>query len=285
MCRFTAYYGAQRLSLKTLLFDPENSLVKQSKACREGVTPGNSNANADGFGVAWYDRELAAEPARMRSIKPAWSNQSLYSSAHLITSRCFMGHVRAATAGSVNAYNSHPFIRQQYSFMHNGDIRHFEVIRREIALYIDEDLFLDLQGQTDSEYFFILTLHFLRREPAAASTNGMTQALSKAIAYIQKQQASKGHSCLAMLNVVFADGERVVVMRYISDPDKKPISLYYTDQLSRLSDAAEDGSGLVIASEPLTDDASYWQEIPLNSFLIIESDGQYASAPVTVPTR
>ena len=282
MCRFTAYHGKKPLILKTLLFDPENSLVKQSKACREGVSPGNSNANADGVGVSWYDQAVSLQPARMRSIKPAWSNQGLHSSAHLITSKCFIGHVRAATSGTVNEYNSHPFLYKQFSFMHNGDIRHFEVIRREISLLIDEDLFLDIKGQTDSEHLFVLTLHFLRREAEPASTEGMTNALCKAIDCIQGLQKAKGHSCLVMLNVVFTDGERMITMRYISDPDKKPISLYYTDQLEKLSETASNGEGLIIASEPLTDEAACWQEIPLNSFLVIEPDGTHAIMPVNV---
>lgn len=282
MCRFTAYHGKKPLSLKSLLFEPENSLVKQSKACREGVTPGNSNANADGFGVAWYDLALSNEPARMRSVRPAWSNQSLYSSAHLITSRCLMGHVRAATAGMVNYYNSHPFKYKNYSFMHNGDIRHFDLIRRDVAMLVDEDLFLSINGQTDSEHFFVLTLHFLRREKEAHSTRAMSNAMGKAIACIQELGEAKGESCLNMLNVVFTDGERMVVMRYISDPEKKPISLYYTDQIDKVSDEAKKTRGLIIASEPLTNDASYWQEIPLNSFLLIEPDSAYASAPVEI---
>ena len=279
MCRFTAYHGTQPLTFKSLLFDTVNSLVSQSKACREGVSPGNSNANADGFGVAWYDTSVSPKPARIRSINPAWSNQSLFSCAHLLQACSFMGHVRAATAGIVNQQNSHPFIHDNYSFMHNGDIRHFDVIRRDVAMLLDEDLFLSITGQTDSEHFFALVLHFLRREPAG----NILSALGRAIASIQGLQQAKGHKCLVMLNAVLCDGEQMVVMRYISDPDKQPISLYYTDQLEKLCTSVAEAKGLVIASEPLTDEAAAWQEIPLNSFLIIAPDGTHRVEPVVVP--
>ncbi len=49
MCRWLAYSGPP-IFLDTVLFKPENSLIRQSLQARES----RSVTNGDGFGVGWY---------------------------------------------------------------------------------------------------------------------------------------------------------------------------------------------------------------------------------------
>ncbi len=72
----------------------------------------------------------------------------------------FMAHVRAATSTSIQRTNCHPFRYGRWLFVHNGLIRNFRGIRRELALAIGEDLYAELNGTTDSEIMFLLALHF-----------------------------------------------------------------------------------------------------------------------------
>ena len=72
MCRFTLYLGEPVL-LSKILTEPANSLINQSLRAAEGHFP----FNGDGFGITWYAPEVRPEPARFRSLRPAWSNTNL----------------------------------------------------------------------------------------------------------------------------------------------------------------------------------------------------------------
>src|SRR3954471_19482598 len=95
MCRFVLYLGP-RARLSSLIVDPGHSLIRQSVHSREREEP----LNGDGFGVGWYARDLAPEPAVFRSITPAWNNRNLQNLARVVASDCVLAHVRAATQSS-----------------------------------------------------------------------------------------------------------------------------------------------------------------------------------------
>ena len=53
--------------------------------------------------------------------------------------------------------------------MHNGLIREFSRMRRELVLAVDESLFTSIEGTTDSETMFYLALTFgLESDPIGA---------------------------------------------------------------------------------------------------------------------
>ena len=64
MCRWLAYSGPP-MYLDRLLFEPENSLIRQSLSARHA----QSVTNGDGFGVGWYGKR--EEPGQYRDIFPA----------------------------------------------------------------------------------------------------------------------------------------------------------------------------------------------------------------------
>ena len=66
MCRWLAYTG-KPITLETLLYKPQHSLIDQSMSSRSAETP----TNADGIGVGWYGGRPA--PGLSRSIRPAWN--------------------------------------------------------------------------------------------------------------------------------------------------------------------------------------------------------------------
>lgn len=257
MCRFVVYLGKEEIVLRQLLEDPENSLIKQSMNAKEGI----HEVNADGFGVAWYNRSIDNEPGVFRSTRPAWNDYNLISMARKIESNCVLAHIRAATMGEITTYNCHPFSYKEYSFVHNGGIAHFEDLRRELVLELDEELFQAVKGQTDSEHLFFLIMQFLSQD----KEKNLEQALLQGIKWVNDRQKNSSDEYFSGLNTAITDGKQLIVTRYCSK-DHRPISLYYSTGKAK----ADSLDNLIVASEPLTNIAQDWVEIPLNHYIIFD---------------
>jgi predicted glutamine amidotransferase len=105
---------------------------------------GVETTNGDGFGVAWYgDQET---PAVFRSIEPAWNERNLRELSEHVTSHLVFAHIRASTGTAVQQTNCHPFCNGSWLWMHNGLIRDFPKIKRELALEVDPTLFPQMEG-------------------------------------------------------------------------------------------------------------------------------------------
>ena len=101
-----------------------------------------------------------AGPGVFRSIEPAWNDQNLRELAGHISSHLFFAHIRAAIGSAVQQTNCHPFRHGRWLFMHNGFIDGFAAIKRDLVLAVDESLFPEIKGQTDTEVLFYLALTF-----------------------------------------------------------------------------------------------------------------------------
>ena len=162
MCRWMAYSGSPLL-LEDLLYRPKHSLIDQSLHSRLGA----GTTNGDGFGLGWYG--LGDEPALFHSVEPAWNDRNLRELSRQITSGLVFAHVRASSGGAIQQTNCHPFRHENWLWMHNGLINGFGVLKRDLVLHIDPDLYPNIEGSTDSEVFFYLALTLgLRDDPPAA---------------------------------------------------------------------------------------------------------------------
>ena len=151
MCRWLVYSGAPVL-LRDALYAPAHSLIDQSLHSKLGAEA----TNGDGFGVGWYDAEPA--PGVFRSIEPAWNDQNLHELASHVRSGHFFAHIRAAIGSAVQQSNCHPFRHGRWLWMHNGFIGGFGRVKRDLALAVDESLYPEIGGGTDSELLFFLAL-------------------------------------------------------------------------------------------------------------------------------
>ncbi|MEQ8425861.1 MAG: hypothetical protein RIA63_14180, partial [Cyclobacteriaceae bacterium] len=77
MCRLMAYKGTPIIADK-LLYQPNNSLIKQSISAKEIEEP----LNGDGFGIGWYVPELDNTPVNFVSVHPAWNSRNLRNLTH-----------------------------------------------------------------------------------------------------------------------------------------------------------------------------------------------------------
>lgn len=245
MCRWAAYSG-DPIYLEDVISAPRQSLTRQSLHALEAKT----ETNGDGFGVAWYqDRP---EPGLFRDILPAWNDLNLSSLAHQVRARLFLAHVRASTGTQTNRSNCHPFSVGRWSFMHNGQIGHYEVLRRRLDALISDDLFAHRHGTTDSEALFLLALGYgLDRNPPAALWRTVDAVAALAVA--------AGVPLHLRFTAAMSDGHTLYAVRYASDENAP--TLYHR--------AVPASGGRILASEPLDPGEAAWIALPQDSIVAV----------------
>jgi predicted glutamine amidotransferase len=164
MCRWLAYSGSPIL-LEELLYKPAHSLIDQSMHSRLGAT----TTNGDGFGVGWYTS--GTTPGVFRAVGPAWSDRNLRELAGHVASPLFLAHIRASAGTAVQQTNCHPFRHGRWLWVHNGMIRDFPKVKRDLVLAVDPSLYPAIEGSADSEIMFFLALSSAssttRRQPSS----------------------------------------------------------------------------------------------------------------------
>jgi predicted glutamine amidotransferase len=263
MCRWLAYAGTPIL-LDTILYRPAHSLIDQSLHSRLGV----ETTNGDGFGVGWYSPGIGT-PAIVRDTGPAWSNRNLREIADHVRSPLFFAHIRATTGTAVQQTNCHPFRHGRWMWMHNGAITDFHRIRRDLALAVDPDLFLDMEGSTDSELMFYLALTFgLEQDPPGA--------VARMAGLVERTGHQYGVEFPLQMTVAVTDGQRLWAFRYSSQGASR--SLFYSTRVDTLQALHPDMAFLrevsdetrLVVSEPLGDLPGAWNEVPESSYGIVQ---------------
>lgn len=256
MCRWMAYSG-NPLHLDMVMFKAQHSLIDQSLHSRLGAT----TTNGDGFGVGWYGRDPNEMPFRYRSIHPAWNDRNLREAARAIKSPLFVAHIRAATDTPAQETNCHPFRHNRWLFVHNGSIRNYPLLRRDLLMQVDPQYFLSLEGSTDSEVMFLLALTFgLEKDPLPA-----LERMAAAV-----EEAGHRYAVEHPLNmtVCVLDGERLIAVRYSSEANSR--TLFHNTDVRHLKHlypdepriAALGDDTYMLLSEPLTELPGVWQEVP-----------------------
>lgn len=279
MCRFIAYLG-RPIIVDELLLKPSNSLVHQSFDAGEM----SQTLNGDGFGLGWYVHSISQQPGLFRSISPAWNNSNLLYNAPLIRTDCMFAHVRAASVGAISEANSHPFHYRQYLMMHNGVIPQFQKIKRRLQSLLNEEMYLWVKGQTDSEHIFALLMQNLaevRGGSAEITTEQARAGFQKTFDTIADltQEAGTGDQ-VSTFNIMITDGHRIFGSRFSSDPVREARSLYYSagskfECKDGVSVMLQDDSGtqaVLIVSEKLNTRTHDWTSIPDNHFIAVENN-------------
>jgi glutamine amidotransferase len=287
MCRFIAYLG-RPIIIDELLLKPANSLINQSHDAEEM----SQTLNGDGFGLGWYVHHISEKPGLFRSISPAWNNNNLLYNAPLIQTDCMFAHIRAASEGAISEANSHPFHYEQFLMMHNGAVPNFSKIKRRLLSLLDDELFLWIKGQTDSEHVFALLMqHFkdLRGSTPAISTEQIKQGFQQTFEVVQGLAKEAGtDNEVSTFNMMITDGYRIFGTRYSSNPEKETRTLYYStgskfECQDGFSTMVQDESGdqaVLIVSEKLNHHTEEWTPIPPNHFIAVDSDMEISLLPL-----
>jgi len=249
--------------LEDLLYKPTNSLVVQSLHSQLGA----ETTNGDGFGVGWYgDRET---PGVFRSIEPAWNDRNLHEFAGQISSPRVLAHIRASTGSPVQQTNCHPFRHGRWLFMHNGFIGGLSLVRRDLAMAVDPSLFPLIEGTTDTELLFYLSLTYgLEEDPPTA--------VARAVGFVEAIGRRHGVDYPIQMTVATTDGEATWAFRYSSEGRSR--SLFHSTNVSTLRDQYPENPVLhklsddarLIVSEPLGDLHGAWREVPESTCVVVQ---------------
>ena len=272
MCRWLAYSGSPVL-LEELLYKPKHSLIDQSLHS----TMGAETTNGDGFGIGWYG--VGDTPGTFHSIEPAWNERNLRDLAGHVRSEIVFAHIRASSGSPVQQTNCHPFRHGRWLWMHNGLIRDFHEVKRDLVLEVDPALYPAIEGSTDSEVFFFLAVTLgLEDDPPGA--------VEQAVGLIESIGRRHGVEHPIQMTVATTDGRSLWAFRYSSEGSSR--SLFYSTRVDTLRaqhpevavlHEVSDESRLVV-SEPLGDLAGAWNEVPESSYGVIR-DGQDELRPFT----
>jgi predicted glutamine amidotransferase len=275
MCRWLAYSGTPIL-LEELLYNRQHSLIDQSLHSRMGV----ETTNGDGFGVGWYGVEGAAAtglpatrgsgvPVLFRGVGPAWNDVNLRELARSTSSGLFIAHIRASTGTAVQQTNCHPFRHDRWLWVHNGAIKDFHLLKRDLVLAVDPELYPSIAGSTDSEVMFYLALTFgLREDPVAA--------VERMVGFVEATGRKHGVDEPMQMTVATTDGERIFAFRYSSVGKSR--TLYFSTAITALRQLYPENEVFqkisdetrIVVSEPLGELVGAWNAVPESSFGIVQ---------------
>lgn len=242
MCRIAAYQGPA-IPLENIIVRPKHSLLTQSQHATEAKLA----VNGDGFGISWYGD--GDKPGLYRDVLPAWADDNLTHLCRMVRSHLFIGHVRASTIGETSRQNCHPFVNGSWSFCHNGQVPHFDKVKRRLEAALPDDLYAARHGNTDSEMLFLTMLaNGLATDPA--------QAIANTIANFGTGPRT------VKITTVFTDGDRLFGVRYASAGEAP--TLYVSGVL--------DNGGRAIASEPLDGLSESWALIPADTLCVLRNE-------------
>ena len=271
MCRWMAWLG-QPVLIDELLFKAQHGIVDQSLHARMGAEP----TNGDGFGLGWYG--IGDGPGVYRSVSPAWGDANLRELAAHLESPVFLAHIRAAIGSPVQETNCHPFRHGQWLFVHNGFIADFHLLRRDLMLAIDPNLFAAVQGSTDSEVVFHVALTLgLEQDPIGA--------LERTVGLIEETAGRHGIANPVQATFGVSDGTAVWAVRYATEGT--PRSLFTSADVSTVRHLYPDNERFqratdedrLIVSEPFSDLPGVWDEVPPSTAVIVRHGGVREERP------
>ena len=279
MCRWLAYSGSP-VTIYDLIYRPEHSLIDQSKHS----TMGAETTNGDGFGVGWYG--VGVEPGVFHSVEPAWNDRNLHDIAQHILSPLVFAHIRASTGTAIQQTNCHPFRYGQWLWMHNGGIREFPTVKRDLVLAVDPSLYPSIEGSTDSEVFFYVAL-------SLGLEDNPPNAVAEAIGLIEEVGRRHGVEYPMQGTVATSNGENLWAFRYSSEGDSR--TLFYSTDVPKMRELYPDleilgmvnDEARLIVSEPLRDLAQAWNVVPESSYLVVQPgpDELHSFTPKVPSTR
>jgi len=266
MCRWLAYLG-DPVNVGSVLYEPKNSIIHQSKESHLGAT----TLNGDGFGVGWF-ADGVSEPLKYRSIQPAWNDANLQEITRNLESRCFIAHVRATTGTPVQQTNCHPFRYGNWLFAHNGLVRGWQKVRRELTFAVDPSLYPHMQGSTDSEVLFHLAL-------TLGLEDNPLKAIEKMVGLVESTCEKVDVKNGLQMTVCATNGSALYAARYATLDIAR--TLFVTSDAKTVKDMYPENAKLgifpdnahMIVSEPISDLPGSHHEVAQNHAIVVTTDG------------
>ena len=152
--------------------------------------------------------------------------------------------------------------------MHNGLLRGFREIKRDLVQAVEPGLFPFIEGTTDSEVFFYLALTFgLQDDPVTA--------VQHAVGFIEDVGHRHGIADPVQMTVMTGDGESMWAFRYSSEHRSR--SLYLSTEMETLRQLYPNNpqfwevsvESRLVVSEPFGQIVGAWNEVGESQWVAI----------------
>jgi predicted glutamine amidotransferase len=290
-------YKGEAVLLDELLYQPNNSLVKQ--AYHPQMLDMLSLA---GFGMlAWDETSYHPDvPFSYRSVNIPVFDQNLKELAEKLRVTTLLAHVRGVVFHhnpTVGEQNLHPFRYRGYrlALAHNGYLAEFDRMRFALLEHIKPEIANLIRGNSDTEWIYALLLSQLDDPRAALGSQEIVHALQKMLSVIREVRRQFDIQVSSPLNLFISDGSSMVATRFAFDygcydmqcPDEIRhsrhlfLSVWYTtgksyglhdDEWKMIGGPMDTGGSVIVSSEPLTRDTSTWFEVPEYSAMVCAID-------------
>jgi glutamine amidotransferase len=291
MCRVLSYLG-KPITLEDLLYEPDNSFIKQSYSPKYM----SNLLNLAGFGLAAWETEShdPDKPFIYKTPQLPFYDQNLRNLASKISPHCFLAHLRGVAYADdqiVSALNVHPFIfsGSNIALAHNGSLHDFNKMKFDLLEYILPEYQSEIHGTTDSEWIYAVFLSQLPKQ-AQIETDELIQAIITTLKILIIVRRKHNIAVNSPVNLFISNGDFIAATRYVLDYGKTPQdgetsphftyhSLWYTygESYGYFDDEykmkpGKDKTSLIIASEPLTEVTTTWIEVPEYSLLVARKE-------------
>jgi glutamine amidotransferase len=161
----------------------------------------------------------------------------------------------------------------------NGDLYDFGRMRFDLVEYVRPDLAALIEGTTDTEWVYALTLSMLHDPFDQVDAEEVAEAVERALDVLREVRANRGIAVQSPVNLVLTDGRWLVATRFAFDYGWYPEddSFFaserehdFTSLWFRAAGSLHDGESVIVASEPLSRHHAGWFEVPEYAMLIVE---------------
>lgn len=146
-----------------------------------------SSVHCDGWGLSTVDKS-GAHTVLERKVEAAATSASFDTSMQTNVADGALLHLRWATKGlSISENNTHPFMYEDYSFIHNGSIFPPDAV----TPFIDPKFASKIIGETDSERYFYLVMTEIEKY-------GLIDGIKSALSIIKTHGDTTSLNCMIM---------------------------------------------------------------------------------------
>jgi glutamine amidotransferase len=291
-------YKGDAVSLDDLLYQPNNSLVKQA------YDPQMLNMlSLAGFGMLAWDASSHHPdvPFSYRSVNIPIFDQNLKELAEKLRVTTLVAHVRGVPFRdnpTVGEQNLHPFRYRgcRIALAHNGSLAAFDRMRFALIEHVKPEIARLIKGNTDSEWLYALLLSQLENPHAMLNPGEIVPALERMLSIVREVRRDHDIHTSSPVNLFISDGATLVAIRFAFDhgcydmeipaellnAHHSFLGLWYTtgrsyglhdDEWKMIGGPTSTASSILISSEPLTRDTSTWVEVSEYSAVIATTDG------------
>jgi len=175
MCRLMGYVSPNKTSFPAIVGDYFPDFVALS------------SVHCDGWGLSTIDQS-GSDIVLNRKVEAAAESSTFDATVAKNIADGALLHLRWATKGlSISENNTHPFMYEDYSFIHNGSIFPPDAV----AQFIDPKFNSLIVGETDSEHYFYLVMTEVEKL-------GLVAGVKSALAIIKEHGDTTSLNCMLM---------------------------------------------------------------------------------------